>query len=495
MKPSLAFASRFFCQDLCRPALAPLLIGLILALPGLSRAADHVLLFSNATQVVNTPAKVTTTDFTFEAWVKVDAYTLENHIFAQYVPGHAGRMIGFLDNTKMCFFIGGNRYLGNASIPSNTWTHIAVTRSGGTGSIYINGVLDKSLAVITAALPTSSGITIGGDSNLNSGFRGQIADVRAWSLPRTQAEIYASMNTRLSGSESGLVGYWPANDGSGTSVNELVANADGTRSGTPLPVWAFSGDLPLASSVTLGAWSAAAGGNWSSAANWLAGAVPNGDAHWGIFTNQPSASLAITNDLSPLLIGRLLLACTNGTVFTGSALTFTNLSIPSTLTVTAGTHAFDAPAVIGQNGLILDTFTPAALGVGGTLSGSGALTANSAASGGGRVTLSGANTFTGPTALGCGTLAFSVLSNGGAASPLGASSAASSNLLLGPGTLHYTGPSATTDRGFTLQAGSGRAALLRTDSDLTFSGPVAAASGAFINEGVCRISVYFRVWK
>jgi len=491
MQPSLAFASRFFSQNLCRPAFASLLFGLTLALPGLSRAAAPVLQFSNATQVVNTPAKVTTTNFTFEAWVKVDAYTFENHIFAQYVPGHAGRMIGFLDNTKMCFFIGGNRYLSNASIPSNTWTHIAVTRSGGTGSIYINGVLDKSLAVITAALPTSYGITIGGDSNLNSGFRGQIADVRAWGLARTQSEIYASMNTRLSGSEGGLVGYWPANDGSGTSVNELVANADGTLSGTPLPAWALSSDLPLASSVTLGAWSAASGGNWSSAANWLAGAVPNGDAHWAVFTNQPSASLAITNDLAPLLIGRMLLACTNGTAFTGSSITFTNLSIPSTLTVPAGTHAFDAPAVIGQSGLILDTFTPAVLSVGGALSGSGALTANSAASGGGRVTLSGASTYTGPTALGCGTLAVSSLPNGGAAGPLGASSAASANLLLGPGTLHYTGPSATTDRGFTLQAGSGRAALLRTDSDLTLSGPVAAASGAFIKDGDGTLSLTF----
>ena len=63
----------------------------------------------------------------------------------------------------------------------------------------------------------------------------------------------------------------------------------GTLSGTPQPVWSFSGDLPLANSVTIGAWSAASGGNWSSVANWLAGAVPNGNAHWAVFTNQPAA--------------------------------------------------------------------------------------------------------------------------------------------------------------------------------------------------------------
>jgi len=473
----------------CRAA-ALALIGLAAGHPGTARAADYVLTFSNATQIVNTPAKVATADFTFEAWVKVHAYTSENHIFAQYVGGNAGRMVGFLQYTKMCFFVGGNYYFGNVSIPSNTWTHIAVTRSGSTGSIYVNGVLDKAQTVTTAALP-SDGIRIGGTSNFNSGFRGQIADVRAWRLARTPFEICASMNTRLSGAESGLVGYWPVSDGSGASVNELVANADGAMAGTPLPVWAFSGDLPLVSSTTLGVWNAASGGNWSGAANWLAGAVPNGDAHWAVFTNQPTATLTITNDLSPLLIGRMVLSCTNGATFTGSSFTFTNISIPAALTVTGGDHAFDAPATLTCNGLTVDTSNPAAISLGGALSGPGGLTANSAASGGGRVTLSGANTYTGPTVLGCGTLAVDALANGGAASPIGASSASASNLLLGPGTLHYTGPSTATDRGFTLQAGSGRAAVLRMDDDLTVAGPVAAKSGAFIKDGDGTLSLTY----
>lgn len=457
-------------------------LALAIARPEATFAVDYALLFSNATQVVNTSAKVATANFTFEAWVKVDAYTSENHIFAQYVGGHAGRMIGFLQNAKMCFFIGGNYYVGNTAIPLNTWTHIAVTRSGSTGSIYVNGLLDTALTVVTAALP-STGISIGGNVNHNSGFRGQIADVRAWNLVRSPVEIYTSMHTRLSGSESGLVGYWPVNDGSGTSVNELVANADGTMEGTPLPVWAVNANLSFVSSTAVGVWNAASGGHWSSVANWLAGTVPNGDAHVAAFTNQPAVALAITNDLSPLLLGRMLLSCTNGTAFTGNSFTFTNSSISSKLTVTAGSNAFDAPATLGCNGLTVDAFTSATFSVSGILSGAGGFTANSMSSGGGCVTLSGANTYTGPTAVGCGTLAVDGLANGGAASPIGASSSSATNLAIGPGTLYYTGPSTTTDRGFTLQAGSGCAARLRTDNDLTVSGPVVAASGAFIKDG------------
>ncbi len=490
MKPS---ALRSLCSVFhlsCRIA-AFALIGVTTALPEAAHAADYALLFGNATQVVNTPAKVTTADFTFEAWVKATAFTSENHIFAQYVGGHAGRMIGFLQNTKMCLFIGGNYYVGNATIPSNTWTHIAVTRSGSTGSIYINGVLDKAQTVSTAALPTSYGITIGGDSNLNSGFRGLIADVRAWNAVRTQFQIAASMNSRLAGSESGLVAYWPVNDGTGTSVNELVANADGTLAGTPPPSWTYSDDLSFVSSVTVGWWNASSGGNWNNAANWLAGAVPNGDAHWAFFTNQTGSALAVTNDVSPLFLGKVILSNPGGCALTGNAFTFTNISLQSTMSVTAGTNTFDAPADLGCNGLAVGTFTPATMTFSDVLSGSGAFSVNPAASGGGRVTLSGANTYTGPTTLGCGTLAFGALADGGSASPLGASSASSTNLLLGPGTLHYTGPSATTDRGYTLQAGSARAAILRTDNDLTISGPVSATSGAFIKDGDGTLSLTY----
>lgn len=469
---------------------AAVTLALAIALPDAVRAADYVLTFSNATQIVNTPAKVATADYTFEAWIKVAAYTSENHIFAQYVGGQAGRMIGFLQNTKMCFFIGGNFYVGNASIPSNTWTHIAVTRSGSTGSIYINGLLDRAQTVTTAALP-SYGITIGGDVNLNSGFRGQIADVRAWSMVRTQPQIYAAMNARLAGSESGLVAYWPINDGPGTSVNELVANADGTLAGTPYPNWSFSGDLPLAISVIIGSWNTPSGGNWSDAANWLAGNVPNGDSHGALFTNQTASALTVTNDLSPLLLGKVSLSNPRGCLLTGNAFTFTNITLQSSMNVMSGTNTFDAPAMLGCNGLAVSTLSASAITFRGVLSGSGALSVNPNASGGGRVTLSGANTYTGPTSLGCGTLDVNSLANGGAASDIGVSSASSANLLLGPGTLHYSGPAATTDRGFTLRAGSGRATILRTDNDLTFAGTVAATTSAFIKDGDGTLSLTY----
>lgn len=471
-------SARPFCH-----AAAVALAALALARPDAVRAADYALTFVSGTNYVSTPAKVTTASFTFEAWVKVSSYAAQNWVFTQYIGGNAGRMVGFIENTNACFFLGGTYIRGTAAVPLNTWTHFAVTRSGGTGSVYINGMPYASGTVPTATL-ASNGITIGGYPNVNWSFHGQIADVRAWNVARTQAQIAASMNSRLSGIESGLVGYWPVSDGTGTSVNELVANADGTLTGTPLPTWTYSADLPVFGMIN-GTWNSIVGGNWSAAANWLDGSIPNGDSHLAFFTNQTAAALAVTNDLSPLLLSGMVLSNVNGCAFTGSTITFTNAASPAYVSASGGTNVFDLPLVLGSGGLAAGASAPAAISFPNVLSGSGALAVNQATSGGGVVTLSGANTYTGPTSLGCGTLAVNALADGGAASPLGASSASATNLLLGPGTFYYSGPSTATDRGYTVAAGSSpvRAAVLRLDNDLTFGGQCLASSGALLKTG------------
>lgn len=462
---------------------AAVTLALTLALPASVRAGDYALTFANGTQYVSTPVKVTTASFTFEAWVKVASYAAQNWVFTQYVGGNAGRMVGFIENTNACFFLGGTYIRGTAAIPLNTWTHFAVTRSGNTGSIYINGVLYATGAIPTASL-TSYGITIGGYPNINWSFHGQIADVRALNFARTQAQIAASMNSRLSGTESGLVGYWPINDGEGTSVNELVANADGTMAGTPVPAWVYSSDLPLTSFLPVGSWTAADGGNWSDTANWLANTVPYGDAYWANFTNQPLTALAITNDLSPLLLGRLTLANAAGDTFSGNAMTFTNGVFQATISATAGSHAFDLPLVLGGSGLGVESLSASAVDFNNTLSGPGALAVNPAASGGGTVTLAGANTYTGPTTFNCGTLSFNTVADAGTASPLGAPDAINGTLLVGPGTLRFTGGTASTDRGYTVTAPN-RAAVIRIESggDLTFGGRIQTTTGGQVKTG------------
>ena len=104
--------------------------------------------------------------------------------------------------------------------------------------------------------------------------------------------------------------------------------------------------------------------------------------------------------------------------------------------------------------------------------------------GSGTLMLSGASTYTGPTSIRGGTLAVATLTNGGVASPLGGSSADAANLLLGDGALQYTGPSAASDRAFTLLAGStGTIDVATAGTVLTLSGGTPATTGGLTKAG------------
>ena len=49
-----------------------------------------------------------------------------------------------------------------------------------------------------------------------------------WNVARTQADIMATMGTKLVGNEDGLVGYWKFDDGTGTTAKDSVTTAGHT---------------------------------------------------------------------------------------------------------------------------------------------------------------------------------------------------------------------------------------------------------------------------
>jgi PKD repeat protein len=154
----------------------------------------------------------------FEAWVKAaeggllaslgdGAITVEVLPATSLVRVHANGQVADASNSTL----------------SGQWHHIAVTyaiaSSGGdpntpTGSglctLYVDGV-GVSTAVATQAVGVSR-ITLG------AGLRGKAADVRFWSVARTGSDIRDHRAQRLSGSETGLMGYWPLSEGSGQTL-------------------------------------------------------------------------------------------------------------------------------------------------------------------------------------------------------------------------------------------------------------------------------------
>ena len=449
-------------------------------------SGDYALFFDSSTDIVDTTARISTVDFSVEAWFRLTSQSGELQLFSQY-GGGTGRFILGLQSGKPGFFIGGYTsgwVVDTEVIPLDTWTHYAFTRSGSTCKIYINGSEYLS-SDETSALIESADIDIGGIMHHNPGFRGDISDVRIWNTARSQSEIAGSKDLRLTGSESGLIYYWPLNEGAGATVEDICSSADGTITDA---TWAYRTELPILTELPdSGSWIATTGGEWSTSGNWLDSSVPNGAGIVALFTNQPPAEITVSNDVTGLSLGQITINATSNHTFTGNSLTLTNEATPRLLS-TEGSHTFDLPIVTTGVGLDVETLSPASLSFIDVISGSGDISVNPASSGGGTVTFETANTYIGATVLGSGTFITDTLANGGVASPLGASSSDPSNLVLGPGTLSYTGGSTTTDRGYTVDAGAGKAAVLHSDSDITFAGQIAATSGSLIKTGTGTLS-------
>jgi len=68
-------------------------------------------------------------------------------------------------------------------------------------------------------------------------FDGLIDDVRVWNVERTATEIADNYNKELTGSETGLVGYWKLNStlGDSTANNNDLTNNNGAIFSTENP--------------------------------------------------------------------------------------------------------------------------------------------------------------------------------------------------------------------------------------------------------------------
>ena len=130
---------------------------------------------------------------------------------------------------------------GGTVVPFDTWIHVAMTYDDTTLHLYLNGGLDGSLSIGQSILTNTLPLTMGDNSEQVYSLHGQLDEVRLWSMARTQAQIQASMTGELTGSESGLVGYWPLDEGTGSVAHDRTAYGNngtlGGAFGAGAPVW------------------------------------------------------------------------------------------------------------------------------------------------------------------------------------------------------------------------------------------------------------------
>ncbi|MDZ7625551.1 MAG: LamG-like jellyroll fold domain-containing protein [Ignavibacteriaceae bacterium] len=176
---------------------------------------------------------------TYEAWINPDT-TFSGFIIAKWVAFAEDIQVGFSGN-KIFFYLhnvfGGIQLYSSPLVPLHQYTHIAATydASAGIAKIYINGVFDASKSVGSSVSNSSGNLYFGFNpvrGDFVAPFKGIIDEVRIWNIARTESEIQSTMNQSLTGNETGLIGYWKFDEGTGSTTADKTTNGnDGTISG------------------------------------------------------------------------------------------------------------------------------------------------------------------------------------------------------------------------------------------------------------------------
>jgi hypothetical protein len=194
-----------------------------------------------------------TSALTFEAWIKPDASnaSLDAVVggYLQEPPAFAGAS-WILSPTVLSVSVPNTDSAQTATpIVPDQWIHIAGTYDGVTMVFYQNGQPVASKAHGTGRSTTPIAFLALGVFSTNH-YGGLIDEVRLWNVVRTPAEILASDDHSLTGTEAGLVGYWKFDVGAGQTASSSAGAAHPLRLGTSIaadasdPTWVLS-DVPL----------------------------------------------------------------------------------------------------------------------------------------------------------------------------------------------------------------------------------------------------------
>jgi len=208
---------------------------------------DYSMSFDGVDDYVEIPSLTLGSEFT----IMFSAKNSDSIDFGELVSIGGNLTIVFDNDTTLVFNIGNSGNYSSWHFSQNpefhysnnfnSWNHYTLQYQSDTVSVFFNG-----LNVYNGYAPgySISGITWLGDRNFNSSWSynlgGNLDNVQMWDIALSQSEIQQYMSCPPTGNETGLVGYWNFEEGSGTTVFDQTSNGnDGTINGAT-----YSTDVP-----------------------------------------------------------------------------------------------------------------------------------------------------------------------------------------------------------------------------------------------------------
>ena len=428
--------------------------GFAIGLPGYTAGhTGQAVTFDGTNHFIQLPPNIgNSSSFTFAAWVNWNGGANWQRIFdfgddtAHYLfltPSSGGSTLRFAINNGT-----GEQLVETTSLPSGQWRHVAVTLSGGSAKLYVNGVLAASASGFTntpASFNPNNNFLGKSQFSNDPLFRGSLDEVQIADFAFTAAQIAAlqtnnppqfSTNILSGGTATQLAAYNGSVAGTATDPDPgdtltyskasgpawLSVSASGVLSGTPgatdggtnnftIRVTDAAGAsafavLTIAIPFTLGngVWYADASGNWSDATKWTRACPASGVGLTADFSLLSlTAARTVTLD-SARSIGNLLFTDNSGAqtwtlaASGGSALSLDTAASTSPALVIGSTTTISAP-LTGTNGFSKSGSGTLILTGGNSLTGTLNLDTGSTTSSDGAVRLGAAGAGTNLTAI------------------------------------------------------------------------------------------------
>lgn len=138
----------------------------------------------------------------------------EIFIYSDSIATSARRKLAF-----RTYQAGAAQETNSVALTLGRWTHVALVRNGAAAQFYVNGVPANSVSASHVNPVTYSGnLCIGSDGAGAFILKGTMDDVRVWDTARTAAQVRDNMLVPVTGLESGLIGYYPMSEGTGSTT-------------------------------------------------------------------------------------------------------------------------------------------------------------------------------------------------------------------------------------------------------------------------------------
>jgi hypothetical protein len=175
----------------------------------------NALYFSKEGQQVrishNSKFNIGSGNYTIEVFIKPQNTAQNKNVFSK------GDLRLYLSDTEVPVLeIQGNPIITSSGggLSDNAWHHLAITQSGTTITLYVNGVA-QGTAVYAATYSSISEVLLGGE---NDGYVGLLDEFRIWNKARTSAQLVGDKQAKTLADLSetyALMGWWRFNAASG----------------------------------------------------------------------------------------------------------------------------------------------------------------------------------------------------------------------------------------------------------------------------------------